>query len=198
MKIDFESIEKDNYKINSVSILKSVKAHRSLIKGIVYNERLNIIISWSEEGVISINNDYSFDFLNIIDLGNIYDIKEILISKYDLICVNCDIIGNYKYKMFCFTLNGIQATFCEDSSDNIYRCFFEGKLNVVYTNGIIISYNCYDFQNPFKNLVPKYIEVFEGERIRINYCNYYPKIKKYLIIYSDNNISFEKVSKNFI
>ena len=198
MKIDYESIEKDNYKINSVSILKSVKAHRSLIKGIVHNERLNIIISWSEEGVISINNDYSFDFLNIIDLGNIYDIKEILISKYDLICVNCDIIGNYKYKMFCFTLNGVQATFCEDNSDNIYRCFFEGKLNVVYTNGIIISYNCYDFQNPFKNLVPKYIEVFEGKRIRINYCNYYPKIKKYLIIYSDNNISFEKVCKNFI
>ena len=199
MKIDYESIEKDNYKINSVSILKSVKAHRSLIKGIVYNERLNIIISWSEEGVISINNDYSFNFLNIIDLGNIYDIKEILISNYDLICVNCDLIGNHKYKIFCFTLNGIQATFCEDNSDNIYKCFFDGKLNVVYTNGMIISYNCYDFQTPFKNLFPKYIDDFEGgERIRINFCNYYPKIRKYLIIYSDNHISFEDVIKNFI
>ena len=199
MKINYESIEKDNYRINSVSILKSVKAHRSLIKGIVYNERLNIIISWSEEGVISINNDFSFNFLNIIDLGNIYDIKEILISNYDLICVNCNLIGNHKYKMFCFTLNGIQATFCEDNSDNIYRCFFEEKLNVVYTNGNIISYNCYDFKTPFEYLFSEYIENdFEGERIRINYCNYYPKIRKYLIIYSDNNISFEKISKNFI
>jgi len=194
LKIEYESIEKDNYKINSASIIKTVKAHRSLIKGIAYNERLNIIISWSEEGVISINNDYSFNFLNIIDLGNIYDIKEILVSNYDLICVNCNLIGNNKYKIFCFTLNGIQVTFCEDNSDNINRCFFEEKLNVVYTNGNIMSYNCYDFQTPVEYLFSKYIEDdFEREKITINYCNYYPKIKKYLIIYSNNNISFEKV-----
>ena len=198
MKIDYESNEKTNYKINSVSILKSVKVHRSFIKGIVYNERLNIIISWSEEGVISINNDYSFNFLNIIDLGNICDIKEVLISNYDLICVNCNLIGNNNYKIFCFTLNGIQATFCEDSSGNINRCFFKEKLSVIYSNGNIMNYNCYDFQNPVENLYSKYIEDSEGERIKIKYCNYYPNIRKFLIIYSDNNISFEKVSKNFI
>ena len=64
------------YEIKSIQIIQSIKAQNSLIKGIICNEKLNVIIYWSDEGIISIINDYSFHFLNIIDLGNNYDIKK--------------------------------------------------------------------------------------------------------------------------
>ena len=200
MEIEYYFNEKDkSYEIKNVSIKKSIKAHSSLIKGIIHNERLNIIISWSDEGVISINNDYSLNFLNIIDLGSNYDIKEILICKYDLMCVSCDILilNIKKYKIICFTLNGVQVTYCEDNG-NIIRCLIDEKLNIIHSNGNIFSHNFYDFYQPINNQYSDYIDKNEGEKIIVEHCNYFPKIKKLLMIYSDKKISFQSLDKNFI
>ena len=69
--------------------MKSIKAHNSLIQGILYVNRLNIIISYSVQGQIMINNAFSFNVLNIIELGQDIYIKEIKISDYDLLYINC-------------------------------------------------------------------------------------------------------------
>ena len=198
IKIEYEFIEKEKaYEIKSVSLLKSVKAHRSLIKGIIYNERLNIIISWSNEGIISINNDYSFNFLNIIDLGDNYDIREILISKYDLLCINCYKRDNKEYKTFCYTLNGIQVTNSEVTK-KIIRLFADEKLNVVYDNGNIFSYNYSDLDTPKNSIYSEYINKNDDEKLSIKYSMYYPKFRKLLMIYNNNKISFQNISKGFI
>ena len=82
MQIEYDISQHDkSYEITSVNFIKSMRTHTSMIKGITYDERLNIIISWSDEGVISINNDYSLVFLNNIDLGVNCEIKTIL-GKY--------------------------------------------------------------------------------------------------------------------
>ena len=198
IKIEYEFIEKEkSYEIKSVSLIKSVKAHRSLIKGIIYNERLNIVISWSNEGIISINNDYSFTFLNIIDIGENYDIKEILLSKYDLLCINCYKKDNNEYKTFCYTLNGIQVTNSEVTK-KIIRLFADEKLNVVYINGNIFSYNYSDLDIPKNSLYSEYINKNNDEKLSIIYSMYYPKFKKLLMIYNNNKISFQNIHKGFI
>ena len=198
LKIEYEFIDKEkSYEIKSVSLIKSIKAHRSLIKGIIYNERLNIIISWSNEGIISINNDYSLDFLNIIDLGDAYNIREILISKYDLLCINCYKKDNKEYKTFCYTLNGIQATNSEVTK-KIIRLFADEKLNVVYINGNIFSYNYSDLDSPKNSIYSEYINKNDDEKLSINYSMYYPKFKKLLMAYNNNKISFQNIHKGFI
>ena len=198
IKIEYEFIEKEKiYEIKSVSLIKSVKAHDSFIKGIIYNERLNIIISWSNKGIISINNDYSFNFLNIIDLGENYDIKEILISKYDLLCINCYKKDNKEYKTFCYTLNGIQVTNSEVTK-KIIRLFADEKLNVVYINGNIFSYNYSDLDTPKNSIYSEYINKNDDEKLSIKYSMYYPKFRKLLIIYNNNKISFQNIQKGFI
>jgi len=198
IKIEYEFIEKEkSYEIKSVSLIKSVRAHRSFIKGILYNERLNIIISWSNEGIISINNDYSFNFLNIIDIGDNYDIREILLSKYDLLCINCYKKDNKEYKTFCYTLNGIQVTSSE-VTQKIIRLFADEKLNVIYINGNIFSYNYSDLDTPKNSMYSEYINKNDDEKLSIKYSMYYPKFKKLLMIYNNNKISFQNIHKGFI
>ena len=58
MEIEYDSQQNDkHFFVKSIQITQSIKAHNSLIRGIIYSEKLNIVISWSDEGVISINND---------------------------------------------------------------------------------------------------------------------------------------------
>jgi len=187
----------DKSEIKSIQIINSVKAQNSLIKGIVYNEKLNIIITWNDEGVISIINDYSFNFLNIIDLGINYDIREILISKYDLLYVNCYDIENKEYKINCYTLNGIQATYYY-SREKIINFYIDETINIIIENRNIVNYNCCDLYRPQFSLYCEYIDNSISNKITIKFCCYYPRIKKYLIIYSDNNVNFQNIEEESI
>ena len=199
IQLDFNHNDK-SIEIKSVEIKQSIKAHRSFIKGILHNERLNIIISWSDEGVISINNDYSFNFLNIIDIGKNFEIKEILVSKYDLLIINHYDYNNLCYKVVCLTLNGLKVSEC-DNYEKIISCFVDEKFNVVQSNGNIFSNNLYDLfelnDTAFSDYITNYSEV-KTLKIHIKYAAYYPKIKKYLLIYSNNKASFQDLPKNFI
>ena len=199
IKLEFYTYDK-TYSIKSVEIKKSIKSHKSLIKGIIYNERLNIIISWSDEGIISIHNDYSFNFLNIINLKSNLDIKEILISNYNIIIVNAKNNDNKKYQIFSLTLNGIHISSTENSK-NIIKCLADEKILEIYSNGNIISHNCYDLYQVKENAFSDYINNYEEENfnnININYCVYYPKIKRLLLVYNNNRISFQKIDNKFL
>ena len=192
MKIELSQNEKI-HDIISIKIIKSIKAQNSLIKGIIYNEKLNIIVSWSDEGVISINNDYTFTFLNIIDLGNFHDIKELIISKYDLLYVYCYDFKNKLYKIICYTLNGIKATAYETQNKIVKFFVEEEKIIIVQENKNIFIYNSYDLYKIRDSIFCDYLDNYGGIDIHIQYCNYFPKIKKMLILFSDNKIDFKNI-----
>ena len=198
--LEIECILNNNdkvYEIKSIQIIQSVKAQNSLIKGIIYNEKLNIIISWNDKGVISIINDYSFNFLNIIDLGNYCNIKKILISKYDLLYVNYYNIKNRLHKIICYTLNGIKATYY-DGPPKIINFYVDEKINIITENRNIFNYNCFDLYDINSNLYCEYVDNVGTNKITVKFCCYYPKIKKMLIIYSDNKVNFQNIEKAFI
>ena len=192
MKI--KTILNPNEKYNeiiSLKIIKSIKVHNSWIKGIVHNERLNIIISWSDEGIITINNDYSLSFLNIIELGKNYEIKDIIISKFDLLYVSCFDISNNNYKIVSLTLNGIQTTFFENT-DKIVNFFVEEKkIIIIHENKNIFICDSYDLSKIRDNIFCDYNDNFRGNKIILKYCSYYPKLKKMLIVYNNNKANFQ-------
>ena len=188
IKLKNEKSEEINAKI-----IKSVKVQRTLIKGIIHNKRLNIIISWSDEGIISINNDYSFNFLNIIDLGKNYDIKDIFISHYDLIYINCYNFKNKKYELNYYTLNGIKSKSYESSKKIVNFYYDEDNIIMVNENKNIFTYNCYDLYNLKDIIFCDYKDNYTGNQIHIKYCNYYQKIKKMLIIFNNNKIQFHDI-----
>ena len=181
MEIEYEFNQNEkNFQIKYVQIRKSIKAHRSLIKGITYNERLNIIVTWSDEGLISINNDYSFNFLNIIDLGKNLDIKEILINKYDILVVSAYNTDNNLYKIISLTLSGIQISSSENEK-KIIKIYSDEVVNITLSNGNIFSHNCYDLYELCNDTFSDYIDNYEEVNIislKIKYCAYYPKIKR--------------------
>lgn len=81
---------------------KRVQVHDCMIKGISYNKRLNIIVSFSKRNIITIINAYTFGIINIIqpknEFGNIKDVK---VSSNDFL------FAEYDYGVECYTLNGI-------------------------------------------------------------------------------------------
>ena len=196
MKI--KTILNQNEKYNeiiSLKIIKSIKVHNSWIKGIVHNERLNIIISWIDEGIITINNDYSLIFLNIIELGKNYEIKDIIISKYDLLYISCFDLSNNSYKIVSFTLNGIQTTFFENT-DKIVNFFVEEKkVIIIHENKNIFICDCYDLSKIRDNIFCDYNDNYRGNKIILKYCSYYPKLKKMLIVYNNNKVNFQDFEK---
>ena len=195
MKIEILPFQNDKNTGINVDIIKSVKAQSSLIKGIIYNEKLNNIISWSDEGVISIINDYSFKFLNIIDIGKNYDIKELFISKYDLLYVNCYDSQKDSYNILCYTLNGIKATQLE-TPQKIVKFFVEEELFIIYDNKNIFGYNCYNFDKRQTYLFCDYNDNLGGNTVHIKFCSYYPKIRKLLIVFNDNKIIFKSLDES--
>ena len=147
LQIEYEiNIKKPDYfqiLPEKTKIMKENKAHNSFIQGILYVKRLNIIISYSEEGQITINNAYSFNIINIIQLGEKYYIKNIKISEYDLLYINCFNNINKNDYIKCYTLNGVKVTKFKNNK-KINNYFLNDILIVVYEDNIIEAYNLYD------------------------------------------------------
>ena len=200
LKYDFNLIEK-NYEIKGIKIKKSVKAHERYIKGLLHNERLNIIFSWSDEkeGYLCMNNDYSLDFINIINIGINNDINEILVSKYNLLFLSChnEKEKEEKYKILHYTLNGIPVS-SYGSRLKIVKCFMDEKFNVIHTNNNFINFSLYSLDNILKCFYIEFTKDYRGWTIKINFCQYYPKIKKFLMINDDNKAYFYENKKDSI
>ena len=200
IKYEYNHHEK-NYVIKKIYKKKSIKIFDNYIKGLLHIERLNTIFSWSDEneGFISINNDYSLEVLNIIKFENKTDIKEILVSKYDLIFISC--CNNYdiykKNKIYCYTLNGMMISFYE-THENIVKCFTEEKFNIVLWNNNVLSYPLYSFDEACRLFYCDFTKDLKAWTIKINSCQYFPKNKIYLMISSNNKATFLENNKDFI
>ena len=204
MQIEYEvNNKKQTFQIISdkIKIAKQVKVHNSFIQGILYVKRLNIIISYSEEGQITINNAYSFSIINIIELGEKYYIKDIKISNYDLIYINCFNNINKKNYIKCYTLNGIKATKLK-TDKKIHNFFVTEEVIVIYDNNIIEAFNLYDLScHPIYVINPepktndkddRRINAMAKDRI-IAFCDFIIKDMKMIIIYQDNEIIIQDI-----
>jgi len=200
MKIDYEIDNQKQNNLNEIKLklIKSIKAHNSLIQGILYVKRLNIIISYSEEGQITINNAFDFNIINIIQLGKDFYIKDIKISKYDLIYIFCSNYQNENYSYIkCYSLNGIKFTELE-TEKKIINYFVDENLLVVYENNMIKAFNLYDIdgtqlnkfepnkiQDEIKNKNNNKTSEILNKNNKIILCLYNNLNKSLIIIYDD-------------
>ena len=197
---DYNHYER-SYEILNIFIKKSVKIFESYVKGLLHIERLNTIISWSDgnEKFISINNDYSLEVLNTIKFAKKIDIQEVLVSKYDLIYISCvdnNDIQN-KYKVYCYTFNGMKISLYE-INEKIIKCFTDEYINVVHLNNNGFSFYLYSFDVPKDSFYCDFTKDSKALNFKIMYCQYYPKNKKYLMISSNNKASFYYNDKDYI
>jgi hypothetical protein len=204
LQIEYEiNSKKQQISIGSdkIKIIKEIKAHNSFIQGIIYLKRLNIIISYSEEGQITINNAFSFNIMNIIELGEKFFIKNIKISDYDLMYIYCYNNINKKEYIKCYTLNGIKGPKLK-TDRRIKNYFVNEELIVVYENNLIELFNLYDLSSkpiyeisPDTNILDKHDKKgnqIEGEN-NIVYCDLIVKDMKMIIIYEDHNIIIQDI-----
>ena len=199
LEINYQINNKKQIELKKAKIMKSIKAHNSLIQGILYVNRLNIIISYSEQGQIMINNAFSFNVLNIIELGQDIYIKEIKISDYDLLYINCISKENNEINYIkCYSLNGIKFTELI-SKNKIINFFLYETLMVVYENNYIEVFNLYDIDGePINKLEPndkkdKKLngELKESYNKKIIICALNYTDKKLVIIYDDFQVIVE-------
>lgn len=71
----------------------------------MYNQRLNIIISSCEKGYITINNAYSFEFLNVIKIGYNINVIDFKLSSYDLLYIYTKEKCNKKNYSICIAIH---------------------------------------------------------------------------------------------
>ena len=197
IEIEFNLNEK-LYEIKKIKIKKSVKVHERFIKGLLHDERLNIIFSWSDENenYIAMNNDYNLNLINIIKLEKDIYIKEILVSKYDLIYINSFDKSSGNTKVYCYTLNGIKVSFYE-CAEKIIKCFDDENLSVITSNNNGYIYNLYTFEEILSHFFVDFTKS-KGNTITIKDCQYYPHIKNFLMICSDNKAYFYNNEQSFI
>ena len=141
--------KKKEFKIISLSNnFKRSKAHYSLINGIIYNQRLNIIISSCEKGYITINNAYSFEFLNVIKIGYNINVIDFKLSSYDLLYIYTKekINNNYKFNLYCYTLNGVKIS--KLSREKEFANFYINNTSayIIDKDGNCKEYNCTNFK----------------------------------------------------
>ena len=208
MIIEYKIINKKQMELDKIKITKTIKVHNSLIKGILYNKRLSIIISYSEEGLIAINNAFDFTTINIIELSDEFDIREIKVSEYDLIYIYCINKKDEKLNYIkCYSLNGIKFTEMIIEK-NIVNFFVKDNLLVVYENNFIVAFNLYEIEgNPIHQFEPKEnknkININENEisedsvihkNKKIIFCTMNNIENKLYIIYDDHQVLIDDVS----
>ena len=187
IEIKFGYNQNQIYEIKDINLKKSIRIHEGRISGLLYNERLNIIISWSDENgnYICINNDLDLNFINIIKTEINIFIRETVVSKYDLIYISCYDKRLKLYKIYSYSLNGIKIS-VYSSNENIVKCFVGEKINVIFWNNNGLSFYLYTFEEICDNFFCGLTKDLDNFEIRINSCQYYPQNKKYLMIGSDN------------
>jgi len=216
---DFEYTYKTaEIKMRKIKIMKKIKLHKNLINNILYNERLNIIVSSNKNGDIAINNAYSLEILNFIQIREKYLINNIKISFYDLLYLSCYNRNNYNYYIKCFTLNGLKVAKMK-TEKKIINFFINDNLNVIFEDKSCDKYNLYDFKDKktFENIrrndeppnisdneIPINEDYYSDDDIesseekgdtsnKLIHCIYCNKIKKLINIYDNNELSLDKL-----
>jgi len=184
-----------------LKLIKKINSNKNAITSLLYNERLNIIMSSDNSSVI-IRSFYDFEFLTFFDVeedenDTIVDIK---VSNYDLIYVLIN-KGNDYYKLKGYSLNGI--CFGEYNENIInFELTEEGKIIVLLAKKGMIN-----VLNPinFKAIYYRFIIGSEDENEFIFYHFYYEKPNMIYFGIKDNESSKIKICvlnsedmKNFI
>ena len=196
INIDY-SHRKNSTQIDSYKISKKIRCHNSYIKGINYIERLNIIISFSEQGLIVINNAHTLDILNMIDLGKKYSIEKIKISIYDLLYINC--IKNEKKKYIkCYTLNGIKCSKMLINGNFVDYFITDEELLIVNSDGEVSKRNLTDlkekkYEESKKVVNEKDGEVIEGAKGNVIFSYFNNELKKFIYIYGDKSVGTKEM-----
>ena len=209
------------YKMTDIKVTKKIKIHKNYINNLLYNDRLNIVISSSGNGDISINNAYSLETLNFIKIGNCYSIFNIKVSFYDLLYIVCYNSLNKNYYLKCFTLNGIKVTKIK-TEKKIINFFINDFVNIFYEDKSYDRCSLYNFKEKktfdnFKKQNNKSINSSENEihvkedhysdeenegsedndfddmTTKLVHCNYCNKISRLINIYDNNEMSLEKL-----
>ena len=154
------------FKLNSLSYIhKRYKSFYSYINRILYNKNLNIIISSCKEGYISINNGFSFEILNIIEIEQFPNILDFKISEFNLLYFyTCKYIdGRNQYTLYCYTLNGIKISKLCLEKDIINFFTYKDSIFIIYKNLNINEYNCSNFKKIEGNIDKEDIKSIEGK-----------------------------------
>ena len=191
------SHKKSSIQIDSFKISKKIRCHNSYIKGIDYIERLNIIISFSKQGLIVINNGHTLDIINMIDLGSMYSIEKIKISDYDLLYINCVKNENKKY-IKCYTLNGVKCSKMLIDENFVDYFISNEELLIMNSDGKISKRNLLDFkeeknEDSLKVVEGKDEEVIEGMKGNVIFSHFSNELKKFIYIYGDKNIAIKEI-----
>ena len=188
IEIETEYIEKKKeIKINELkNIIKRQKIFYSYINGILYNKRLNIIISSCNDGYITINNAFSFEFLNIIKIDNGPNILDYKLSEFDLLYIHTKYNNNDDkndiYNFYCYTLNGIKVSELDTKKEYINFFVSNHGINVICKDGNIYEYKCANLEEIENNLNKEDIKDIKNKG-EICYSLECPALKCIIIIF---------------
>ena len=119
----------ENNQIKKIKNINSIIAHKKFVKLIETNNKLNVIVSSSDDGVIFIRKLFDYELLTVIKYNKIY--KNIL--------------------DFCFDKQVLITTFYNKNKNNI-------KINVYSLNGIKLSKFSDNIKSPI-TLIPQTDEI---------------------------------------
>ena len=194
IEINMEYISKTKtYEIISLDNSKKFKIFNSYINSILYVDRLNVIISSCTEGFISINNSYSFDLINIIELGNNFSLLDFKISDYDLLYVNS--FKNDNWYLKCYTLNGINVTELESQKEIIDFYIDDSYLSVVFDDKEIQYYDGYNLKKVNKDITNPEASLDKSKNNKVKSCIYCSKICKVALVL-ENGMIFQDLEFN--
>ena len=188
--------KKKEFKINSLNYVhKRNKTFYSYINGILYNKRLNIIISSCNDGFISINNGFSLEILNIIEIDNNPNIINYKLSEYDLLYIytNKDIDKETKYNLYCYTLNGIKVSELKEKNEYINYFINNNGLIAIDKNGNIYEYNCANLRK-IESILDKEDISEIGKKGEIIFCMECLELQNIFIIFN-KDIKIIKMNK---
>ena len=191
--------KKKEFKIVSLSNnFKRSKAHYSFINGIIYNQRLNIIISSCEKGYITINNAYSFEFLNIIQIGYHINVIDFKLSSYDLLYIYTEEKCNNKdiFNLYCYTLNGVKISKLIREKEFVNFYINNTSAYIINKDGSCKEYNCTNFKEIENHIKKEEANSITktGENALHCICN--SKLLKIFIIFNKNYKEI-KINNNY-
>ena len=85
-----------------------------------------------------------------------------------------------------------------ETNEKIVKCFLDEKFNVVLWNNNGFSFYLYSFDKSVESFCCNSTKDSKSLTIKINYCQYFQKNEKYLMISSNNKASFFHDNKDFI
>ena len=94
--------------------------------------------------------------------------------------------------VFCYTLNGIKISAYE-SREKIINIFLDEKIVIIHSNNNGFIFDLYTFDNVDSSFYCDFFKESKGIQKKIEYCYFYPRINKYLMICQDNKGHFYEI-----